>query len=318
MNTPVLFIIFNRPDTAARVFESIRQAKPPQLFVLADGPRPDKPGEAEKCAESRKIIEGVDWDCEVLTNYSDVNLGCRKRISGGISWVFEQVEEAIVLEDDCLPDPTFFPYCEELLERYRHDTRVMSISGGNYTFGQRRSSDSYYFSRFTQSWGWATWRRAWQLYDVDMKLWNQVNDGGWLKDILQDDLVIKFWRRNFQMVYDVDDRVDAWDYQWIFACCIQSGLTIVPNVNLISNIGFGTEATHTRNKADKFANLPTEAMSFPMQHSKFVVCDTKTDKYEKELSNNHLSTKLSNLWSKLQDYPSLKKTIQRYIRKILP
>jgi hypothetical protein len=317
MNTPVLFIIFNRPDTAARVFESIRQAQPPKLFVLADGPRPEKPGEAEKCAEARKIIEGVDWDCEVLTNYSDVNLGCRKRISGGISWVFEQVEEAIVLEDDCLPDPTFFPYCEELLERYRHDTRVMTIAGGNYVLGQRRSSDSYYFSRFAQSWGWATWRRAWQLYDVDMKLWNEVNDGGWLKDILQDDSAIKGWRRSFQLVHDMDDRMDAWDYQWIFTCCIQSGLTIVPNVNLISNIGFGQQATHTKNKADKFANQATAPMPFPMQHPKFVACNVKADKFHQAISNS-LATRLSNLWSKLQDYPSLKQTIRRYLGKFAP
>jgi hypothetical protein len=314
MKTPVLFMIFNRPDTTAQVFQAIRQAQPPKLFVVADGPRLDKAGEAQKCAETRKIIEGVDWDCEVITNYSDVNLGCRKRVSGGIDWVFEQVEEAIVLEDDCLPDPSFFLYCEELLEKYKHDTRIMSIAGGNYTLGQQRTTDSYHFSRYTQSWGWATWRRAWQLYDVDMKLWNQVWDGDWLEDILQDDSAIKVWRRNFQLVHDADERMDTWDHQWTFACCIQSGLTIVPNVNLISNIGFGTEATHTRNKADKFANLPTEAMSFPMQHSKLVVCDAKTDKHHQELSNN-LSTKLSNLWSKLQDYPSLKKTIRRYIRK---
>jgi hypothetical protein len=319
MKTPVLFIIFNRPDTTTQVFQAIRKAKPPKLFVIADGPRLDKIGEAEKCADARKIIaEGVDWECEVSTNYSDINMGCRKRISSGIDWVFEQVEEAIILEDDCLPEPTFFRFCEELLEKYRYDTRIMSVRGGNYASGKRRTTDSYYFSKYTQkSWGWATWRRAWQLFDVDMKLWNQVRDGGWLEDILNDDLAVKVWRRDFQLVYDVDERMDAWDHQWTFVCFIHSGLTIVPNVNLISNLGFGTHATHTRNKADKFANLPTEAMSFPLKHSAFVVCDSKTDKYEQKISNN-LLTKLSDFFSKFQDYPSLKKTIRRYIRKALP
>ena len=146
MKTPVAFIIFNRPDTTKRVFEAIRHAKPPKLLVIADGPRADRPGEAEKCAAAREIIEGVDWECEVLTNYSDVNLGCGKRVSTGIDWVFDQVEEAIILEDDCLPNPSFFKFCELMLEQYRHDQRIMSISGTNYLETWKSSIQSYYFS----------------------------------------------------------------------------------------------------------------------------------------------------------------------------
>jgi hypothetical protein len=142
LKTPVALIIFKRPDTTERVFETIRQAKPPKLLVVADGPRTDQPGEAEKCAATRAIIDRVDWDCEVLKNYSDSNLGCGLRPATGISWVFEQVEEAIVLEDDCVPHPTFFRFCEELLEYYRHDERIMSISGINPYFGRRRAEYS--------------------------------------------------------------------------------------------------------------------------------------------------------------------------------
>jgi hypothetical protein len=160
VNTPIAFFIFNRPDTTARVFEAIRQAQPSKLLVVADGPRSTRPGEAEKCAATRAIIDQVDWECEVLTNYSDVNLGCRHRVSSGLDWVFEQVEEAIILEDDCLPHPTFFRFCEELLEWYRHDHRIVAISGDNFQNGHQSGEFSYYFSRYVHIWGWATWRRG--------------------------------------------------------------------------------------------------------------------------------------------------------------
>ena len=146
LKTPVCFIIFNRPDVTERVFQVIRQAKPPKLLVVADGARANKIGEQEKCLATRAIIHQVDWNCEVLTNYSDVNLGCRKRIYTGLDWVFSQVEEAIILEDDCLPDPSFFRFCEELLEEYRHNTKIMLVSGQNLQFGQKRRNYSYYFS----------------------------------------------------------------------------------------------------------------------------------------------------------------------------
>lgn len=156
LTTPVAFIIFNRPDTTEKVFAEIAKAKPPKLLVIGDGPRVSRQGEAEKVAAARSIIQCVDWDCEVQTNFSDVNLGCKRRVSSGIDWVFEQVEEAIILEDDCLPDPTFFRFCEELLARYRHDQRIGMISGDNFQFGSRRNDDSYYFSKYVHIWGWAT------------------------------------------------------------------------------------------------------------------------------------------------------------------
>jgi hypothetical protein len=180
LRTPVAFIIFNCPETTDRVFEQIAKAKPSKLLVIADGPRENSPGEAERCAAVRSIIDNVDWDCEVLTNYSDVNLGCKRRIASGLDWVFDTVEEAIILEDDCLPDPTFFRFCDELLEKYRDDERITMISGDNFQFDRKKTDSSYYFSRDPHIWRWASWRHVWKNYDVDMQLWPEIRDGGWL------------------------------------------------------------------------------------------------------------------------------------------
>ncbi|MDJ0636515.1 MAG: glycosyltransferase family A protein [Xenococcaceae cyanobacterium MO_188.B29] len=277
MKTPVAFLIFNRPDTTKKVFESIRQAKPPKLLVVADGPRSDPPGEAEKCQAARAIIDRVDWKCEVLTNYSQVNLGCKLRVSSGLDWVFKNVEEAIILEDDCLPHPSFFRFCEELLDYYRDDERIIVISGDNFQFGHKRTEYSYYFSRYNHCWGWATWKRAWQYYDIDMKLWSKIRDGNWLKFILEEPRTVKYWSKIFQATYE--DNINSWAFRWTFACWLQSGLTILPNVNLVSNIGFGREGTHTTDIKNPFANLPVEKMCFPLQHPPFIIRDVEADKF---------------------------------------
>ena len=274
LNTPVAFIIFNRPDTTSRVFEMIRQAQPPKLLVIADGARENHPSDLLNCADTRAIIEQVDWDCEVLKNYSDRNLGCRDRVSSGLDWVFTEVPEAIILEDDCLPDPSFFRFCEELLIRYRDDHRIMHISGNNFQSSKSRTNGSYYFSRYNHCWGWASWRRAWQHYDVDMKLWDVIRDGTWLLDILENKASVKEWNRNFQKVYD--HITDSWDYQWTFACWLQNGLSILPNTNLVSNIGFSKSATHTFRK-NLFANMPTQTLDFPLQHPVAMIRDRKAD-----------------------------------------
>jgi hypothetical protein len=280
MKTPIAFIIFNRPDTTARVFEAIRQAKPPLLLVIADGARTSKLGEVKKCAAARAIIEGVDWDCEVRTNYSDINLGCGKRVSSGLDWVFQEVEEAIILEDDCLPDPSFFQFCEELLEYYRHDTRIMCISGDNFQSGKKYSDASYYFSRYPHCWGWASWRRAWRYYDFKMSIWPQIRDDGWLDGMLDHKDQIRYWSAIFNNMYK---RVtDTWDYQWTFACWIQSGLSILPEVNLISNIGFRDDATHTIEDSP-LANLPVEPLKFPLTHPPFLLRNSEADRLTNEI-----------------------------------
>ena len=289
LNTPVAFIIFNRPDTTERVFAEIARAKPPKLLVVADGPRATRQGEAEKCAATRAIVDRVDWNCEVLTNYSEVNLGCKNRVASGLDWVFEQVPEAIILEDDCLPHPTFFRYCEELLGRYRDDERIGQIGGVNFQFGRGRTDDSYYFSRYNHIWGWASWRRAWKNYDVSLTLWPLVREREALLDILGTQRQVKHWATIFQLCYD--SKIDTWDYQWTFANMINHSLTILPNVNLISNIGFGENATHTTEDS-QLANMAVVKMQFPLVHPAYVIRDARADLITDKLHDISLAEKI--------------------------
>lgn len=299
LKIPVVFIIFNRPETARRVFAEIAIARPPKLLVIADGPRTDHPDDAEKCAVVRAIIDGVNWDCEVLKNYSDANLGCKRRVSSGLDWVFDKVEEAIILEDDCLPHPTFFRFCEELLEKYRNNETIMLISGDNFQFGRKRTEYSYYFSRYPHIWGWASWRRAWNNYDVDMKMWPEIRDGEWLKDMLGNKRSIWYWKYIFENVYK--GKIDTWDYQWTFACWIQNALVVLPNVNLVSNIGFGVKAEHTKDK-DKFAQMEIESMCFPILHPDYILRDSKSDIFveNKMFSGSLMSRIIKRLINKLK------------------
>lgn len=277
MNTPITFIIFNRPEFTMKVFEQIRIAQPRKLFVIADGPRNEHRGDFEKCKAARDIITLVNWDCDVVTNYAQENLGCRHRISSGLDWVFSQTEESIILEDDCVPHPSFFHFCEELLDRYRNDQRVMHIGGTNYLFGRKRFPHSYYFSRYNHCSGWASWRRAWRYFDVDMNIWPELRDRQLLKDILKDSRAVADWQRAFELVYK--KRLDSWAYGWTLACWAQSGLTIIPNVNLISNIGFGENGTHTRNRYSRFSNMTVEDIGFPLQHPPYVIRNDEADTF---------------------------------------
>jgi hypothetical protein len=271
--TPVVFIIFNRPDLTELVFAAIRKAKPKKLLVVADGPR--SPEEIEKCDKTRAVINKVDWECEVLTNYSEKNLGCKQRVSSGLDWVFSEVEEAIILEDDCLPAPSFFYFCQTLLERYRDDERVMHISGDNFQSGQSRTEYSYYFSKYTHIWGWASWRRAWKYYDVDMKTWLEYKNSNLLQSVFDDPYEQKYWINILDQAFN--NGIDTWDYQWIYACWSQSGLSILPNSNLVSNIGFRSDATHTVFES-RYAKLPTTDIS-SLRHPPFIIRNTDADIY---------------------------------------
>lgn len=280
MKTPVALIIFNRPDFTARVLEAIALAKPEKLLVIADGPRANRPDDVEKCQAARDVIRRVNWDCEVLAHYSDINLGCGKRPATGITWVFDTVEEAIILEDDCLPHPTFFGYCEELLERYRDDERVMMIGGVNFMRELKSPLQSYQFSRFGSSWGWASWRRAWRHFDYEMKLWPIVRDAKLLEQMFPDPVHCQYWQEKFQQVFD-SNADDIWDYQWLLACWINSGFRIFPEVNLVSNIGFRDDATHTFGDGI-FANMPTIGIELPLKHPPFVFHCAETDQMIQE------------------------------------
>ncbi len=274
-DVPVAIIIFNRPVKVEQLLRVLRQIQPSQLFVIADGPRPGRPGEVELCKATRSLIESIDWNCQVFKNYSNTNQGCGLRPATGISWVFEHVEEAIILEDDCIPDPSFFQFCEELLEMYRYDQRIMHISGSSYQIRDDQCLFSYVFSRFTLSWGWATWRRAWQHYDFDLKNWEALRETTFLCDILNGDThAIKNWQTIFQTVYD--NHHDCWDYQWKFACWLQGSLSITPSVNLVSNIG--DDGTHTTVNNQPYLNRPAQVMEFPLKHPISMVRNIKIDR----------------------------------------
>ncbi len=273
MRSAVAFLIFNRPKHTRRVFEEIRRARPGKLLIVADGPRDDR--ERAVCEETRAIVNEIDWRCEVLTNYSEANLGCKNRVASGLDWVFEQVEEAIVLEDDCLPDPTFFRFCDELLERYRDDDRVVHVSGNNFQFGKLRPNASYYFSAVNHIWGWASWRRAWKSFDVTIRDWPCVREGDLLSGLWGDTSIARGFRDSFDRVRA--GTLDTWDSQWTLACWLANGLSILPTVNLVSNIGFGDGATHTRSPRSICANLPTTAMQFPLVHPHEIVRDRNAD-----------------------------------------
>jgi hypothetical protein len=264
LETPIAFLVFNRPETTRRVFESIRNAQPARLLLVADGPRPDKAGEDKLCNEVREIISRVDWPCEVLTNFSDKNLGCGQRIITGLDWVFSQVEEAIVLEDDCLPDPSFFSYCQQLLERYRHDTRVAYISACSLRAEYLKSDASYYFSRIGGIWGWATWRSQWQRYDPELTDWPTLKKEKMLAEVFDSPRIIAYWTRIFDEMYEKRGD-DTWDYQWLYTTLKNNSVVACPRVNLITNIGFGTDATHTLEAEPRFM-VSSSPLEFPLRH----------------------------------------------------
>lgn len=293
-NCPVAFLIFNRPETTKRVFEAIRIAKPSKLFLIADGPRPGNISDEILCLEARAVIEGVDWDCQVYKNISDVNLGPKERVVSGLNWVFENVDRAIILEDDCLPHEDFFDYCEYLLNKYEHNERVMVITGNNFQDHQKRGNASYYFSAYPNIWGWATWASVWARYDPDITFWKDwKNSKNWLEKF-RDDSARIYWEDKFDRVINSDIR--AWDYQFTATIWHNNGVTITPNVNLVSNIGFGHDATHTFYKGDKNSNLPTSSI-FPIVDPEEFQINLIADEY---LENRNFSGNKPTLLSRIR------------------
>ena len=286
LTTPVALLIYNRPHLTQRVFAEIAKARPQTLFVVADGARSDHPDDVARIAATRRIIDSVDWPCEVLKNYSQVNMGCKHRISTGLEWIFGTVEDAIILEDDCLPDPTFFRFGHELLDYYRYDERVVSISGSNYQHGQSRTAHGYYFSKYFHCSGWASWRRVWKHFDPDMKSWPNFQAAGGLQDLADNWWEADYWTRMFNSAFE--GTLDSWACPWFFACWAQRGLTVIPNVNLISNIGYGDGATHTQKANQKVANLPTRSID-DINHPPFVVRNREADFYTFQNNYQHLN-----------------------------
>ncbi|MDO8899082.1 MAG: nucleotide-diphospho-sugar transferase [Bacteroidales bacterium] len=276
LNTAVLFLVFNRPDATKQVFEAIRKAKPPRLYVAADGPRISKDGEAQLVQQVRSIATNVDWDCEVKTLFRDENLGCKYAVSGAITWFFQQEEQGIILEDDCLPSQSFFLFCEELLRRYKDDLRVWHISGNNFQNGVKRGESSYYFSKFNHIWGWASWANRWSNYDVEIKSYDSFIANNVLNDLFELDQDKKYWSNIFDLVNN--GKIDTWDYQWTYTVWVNSGLSVLPNKNLVSNIGFGPTATHTKDIESYHSRLSGLDLSFPISHPIFIVKNSTADK----------------------------------------
>jgi len=272
MQSPVLLIAFNRPHTTAQVFDAIRKAQPPRLYVAVDGPRPDRPHEIDLCNQVREIVSQVDWPCTLATLFRTSNLGCRDGATSAIDWFFEHEPEGIILEDDCLPHPDFFRYCDELLARYRDNPRIMTIGGSNLLPDSDTRPESYFYTPYFHVWGWASWRRAWALYDVSMKSYKAANRNQMLKNIFGHNISIRtYWRRKLDSV--AAGKGDIWDYQWVLDCLSHGGLTCLPGKNLISNIGFGEDATHTREMNTDLAQRRTASISFPLIAPASLDCD---------------------------------------------
>lgn len=298
---PILFLIFNRLTTTEKVFSAIRQSQPTRLYIASDGPRAQIPEEKEKVKAVRNyVFNHIDWGCQVSTLLREKNLGCKLAVSTAIDWFFEYESEGIILEDDCLPDASFFRYGEELLNYYRYDKRIMAISGSNICPSLSYFSHSYCFSHYPYCWGWATWKRAWQYYDVNMSLWTYLRDTNWLLAISGGNYSFRsYWSKIFNQAYE--NKVDTWDFQWFFCCWTQHGLTILPSCNLVENIGFDQNATHTKT-ANALLEIPKSPLAFPLSHPSFVVQDDQIDLWVEKHIFSGSSSIPNRLFSRLKKF----------------
>lgn len=254
VQSPVLFLVFNRPDNTQRVFQKIKAARPARLYVSADGPRADRPDDVALCKEVRNIVSDIGWDCEVKTVFNEENKGCKIAVSSAIDWFFDQEEEGIILEDDCLPAASFFFFCDLMLEKYRTDQSIFCITGSNAQKGIQRGVASYYFSQLANIWGWASWKRVWKRYDRELSGFEEEDAQHFLEENFADPILRDYWLNTFQRLKKGE--VDTWDQQFQFLTFFEKGLCITPNTNLISNIGFGKQATHTVEPLDHSAMQP--------------------------------------------------------------
>lgn len=273
LRTSIALSVFNRPDSTAEVVAAIRAAQPHQLFVFGDGARTE--AEAALCAQSREVVEAVDWECPVHYDIATENQGARLRYSSGVDWVFEHVEDAIVLDDDCVPDPSFFSFCDEMLERYRHDERVVMVSGSNYLDQWQTDRQSYHFSRYGSVWGWATWKRAWASYDVTMAAWANDDTKARMREFIDNDEIYELQARRFDGLLADHGNRHSWDLPWNFARLNDQGLTIVPATNLVANLGNrdgrGLPPEHP------LSNLPVRPLSTPYLEPPQVAPDSEYD-----------------------------------------
>lgn len=272
---PVVFLIFNRPPHTRLSFAAIAAARPARLYIVGDGPRSTHPDDVALVRETRAIAESVDWPCKVTTNYSEMNLGCKRRVASGLDWVFDIEERAIIIEDDCVVDSSFFPYCDELLDVYRDNDAIHMVSGCNVLHPRRLSAFSYYCSRCYHIWGWATWRRAWRDYDIDMLQWPRLRESHWLQDLLGDRKQARVAHEIFELAYS--GHISTWDFQWVLAGWIHERVSTIPTTNLVRNIGYGEQATNEHDANSPVGALSTVPLSFPLRHPPEVGVLTEAD-----------------------------------------
>jgi len=274
---PIIFIIYNRPDLTEKVLEAISVYQPvyqpERLYIVADGPKDNI--DKILCDQTRAFINKIDWDCEIHKNYAETNMGCGIRVSSGITWAFETCDRAIILEDDCVPDLSFFPFCEELLERYKNDSRIGMISGNNYGYDLFDHNVSYSFSKHGHIWGWATWRRAWNSFTLDLTSFNEQTINNVKSNISCNKDFVNYWWKGAKSV--MNGSLDSWDYQWGVIRYINNYLTIRPKCNLVANIGFNRYATHTKGKGKQVYGEKFE-IDFPLVHPKYILPDYIADK----------------------------------------
>jgi hypothetical protein len=289
-NTPILFIVFNRPHETQQSFEQIKKIKPKKLFIAGDGPRTlpldtiifdDHPGRTGikndkiNCEKVRTIVSQIDWECEVHTLFHEKNLGCGVAPYTAINWFFDHVDEGIILEDDCIASPDFFFFCQKMLELYRHDTRIFHVSGMSYVdhFAHHPTLESYTYTRIPAVWGWATWKRAWQKYDFNMKSFEKFKKNNSIKDLFDNIFVQEAFMRMLVSIFtEIQTNPTVWDGQWAYTTLINNGLCVMPTKNLVSNIGFTKEATHTTTENNLLSNLPREKMSHEtIAHPTFIL-----------------------------------------------
>jgi hypothetical protein len=263
VDVPVLLMVFNRPEKTERMFDALRAAAPRRLFIAADGPRPDHPDDVDRCERTRRIFSGIDWPCEVRTRFQDGNLGCKRGVGTAIDWFLSEVDAGIIVEDDCVPTMDFFPYCAELLDRYRDAAEVMMIGGHNPLGTWDGGEASYVFSRTSPIWGWATWRRAWAHYDPTMARWADARARKAVRARMPR-TEFRITSQRFDLVYE--ERRDTWDFAWSFATLIAGGVSVIPARNLVANIGFDEEATHTKLRWSNEDSVPTHRLAFPLVH----------------------------------------------------
>lgn len=294
--TPVLLFVFNRPECTRRVLEEIRRAEVTELYIVADGPRKRRPDDEKKCAEVRQIVaEAKTWCCRINTNFAPENLGCAIRVSSGISWAFKYTDKLIILEDDCLPHLSFFRYCDELLERYKDDGRVGQISGHIACTKRLWTKHSYTFSRYGPVWGWATWRRAWQTYDLALRSWPQVRSARLFRHLVCSREEYRLRIRLYQRLYR--RHPDTWDYQWGYAKMVNGLLSVIPKHNLVENIGFSDDATHTRG-LKRYPIATRCEMDYPLRHPEEVRWDMK---FDRRFSNWFVAGRAPTLWRRIQN-----------------